>query len=708
MVGGSLCLPGAALARRPAEASGGFVFQPDRDIIPAPRDPRDWPAFRQSLEAWRMETKRRLLYTGALYAKPEFRWASSSFACCFLMMCDQTFYDSRSGEYSVEAFLKEGDRKFGGYDSLVLWHAYPRIGVDERNQFDFYRDMPGGLAGLRKAVSKIQSRGTKVYIDYNPWDTGTRREGTSDIQALVDLVRELQVDGIFLDTMSEGAAELRRGLDAARPGVILEGEAALPLERIHDHHASWAQHFDDSPVPGVLRNKWFERRHIQHQIRRWNYDHTAEIHAAWMNGSGMMVWENVFGSWVGWCPRDRALLRSLLPIQRRFAEVFSGERWTPLVPSQQSGVFASLWEADGLRLWTLINRIDQPIHGTLLKTQSETGCRYYDLIRGLEVKPRLENGFTLLEGDLSARGVGCIAGLSAAHRVKDFAHWLSRQARTHSHFTSDTAPPRRETRSLPARPTPRSRTVPDNMVEVPAANLELVIEMRNRECGFYESTPPERHNFWGSYEFTTRAFRRAVAFRRYAIDRTPVTNAQYRDFLNRTDYRPKQSLNFLKHWVNDRPPTGAEEHPVVYVDLEDARAYARWAGKRLPTEEEWQYAAQGSDGRKYPWGNELRPGAYNDGRTGRTTPVTNFPDGRSPVGCYDMCGNVWHWTESERTDDRTRFCIIRGGSYFAARGSNWYVDGGVRPVNFATKFLLMWPGLDRCSTIGFRCVKDLS
>jgi len=87
--------------------------------------------------------------------------------------------------------------------------------------------------------------------------------------------------------------------------------------------------------------------------------------------------------------------------------------------------------------------------------------------------------------------------------------------------------------------------------------------------------------------------------------------------------------------------------------------------------------------------------------------VKAFPDGRSPSGVYDLCGNVWQWTESERTDGRTRFCIIRGGSYFTARGSNWYVDGGPRPASYATKFLLMWPGLDRCATIGFRCVVDL-
>jgi len=72
-----------------------------------------------------------------------------------------------------------------------------------------------------------------------------------------------------------------------------------------------------------------------------------------------------------------------------------------------------------------------------------------------------------------------------------------------------------------------------------------------------------------------------------------------------------------------------------------------------------------------------------------------------------MCGNVWQWTESDRSDGRTRFCVLRGGSWFTATGSIWYTDGGPRPATFAVKFLRTWPGLDRCSTIGFRCVVDL-
>jgi formylglycine-generating enzyme required for sulfatase activity len=690
------------------DVSPAFELDPAANIIPPPADPAEWSAYRAALAAWRAAARKRLNYDDSLYRRDEFKWAASNYACGFLMMCDETFYDRRGGRYLVDDVLDHAETEFGGFDSVVLWHAYPRIGVDERNQFDFYRDMPGGLAGVRGAVRRFHQRGVKVYVDYNPWDTGTRREGEPDLDVLVGLVRDLEADGIFLDTMNKGAAEFRAKLDAARAGVILESELALPLDRIRDHHASWAQWFDDTAVPGVLRNKWFERRHMQHQIRRWDEDHTGELHSAWMNGSGMLTWENVFGSWMPWNERDRSILRAMLPVQRRFNRLFGSENWTPLVPTEQPDLFASLWEADGLRLWTLVNRAEHSLEGPLLKVPAAENADYLDLIAGRKADRTLETPSVILKGRIPPRGIGCfLSGAESALRP-GFGRFLESQSRSNARRSSSTARPVLDTQLVPPPVVPKHRTVPDGMVEIPAANLELSIDMRVRECGFYESTPPPHHDFANSYNFTVRTFRRQVAFRRFAIDATPVTNAQFAAFLQSSGYRPARLENFLKQWVDGQPAPGSGEHPVVYVGLDDARAYASWAGKRLPTEGEWQYAAQGTDGRKYPWGEQMEPGRCNRGESGGTTPVRAFPGGRSPFGCYDMCGNVWQWTESERSDGHTRFCIIRGGAWFAARGSNWYVDGGPRPANFATKFLLMWPGLDRCSTIGFRCVAELA
>ena len=676
------------------------------NIIPAPSDPANWPEYRIALANWRREIHARLQYDDSLYRRPEFAWSSSNYACCFLMMCDETFYDRHTSRYTVDALLRHGEVEFGGYDSVVLWHAYPRIGVDQRNQFDFYRDMPGGLKGIHAVVRQFHKRNVRVYIDYNPWDTGTRRDKDSDLKCLASIVRDTAADGIFLDTLSKGSTEFRSRLDAVRPGVILEGEDAVPLENICDHHASWAQWFQDSYVPGVLKHKWFEQHHMQHQIRRWDHDHTGELHSAWMNGSGMMIWENVFGSWVPWNSRDRSILRAMLPIQRRFTRLFNDGRWTPLVPVEQADVFASLWEGQDLQLWTLINRTEITRDGIFLKIPSAANHRCFDLVRGSEVPTTSGEQTTFLSGSISPRGIACFVAGTKAALGPDFEKFLCQQAHLDARKDFNTLSSPVKMWSFPV-PRTSHQQVKAGMVEIPPATLALSMDMRVRECGFYESTPLPKDNLGDSYGFRVRHFHRQAVFKRFAMDECLVSNSDFASFLRLSGYQPRHRENFVKHWENGRPPPGREQHPVVYVDLDDARAYAAWAGKRLPTEEEWQYAAQGLDGRKYPWGNLMEPDRSNGGQTGDTTPVKAFPQGRSPFGCYDMCGNVWEWTESERTDGHTRFCILRGGAFFEAQGSGWYADGGLRPVDFAAKYLLMWPGIDRCGTIGFRCAVDL-
>jgi hypothetical protein len=96
-----------------------------------------------------------------------------------------------------------------------------------------------------------------------------------------------------------------------------------PVEHLHDHQLSWAQWFADSNAPGVLQHKWLERRHMQHQIRRWDRDHSGELQSAWMNGSGIMVWENVFGSWNGWNARSSDAARNVANLAALQQRVFA-------------------------------------------------------------------------------------------------------------------------------------------------------------------------------------------------------------------------------------------------------------------------------------------------------------------------------------------------------------------------------------------------
>ena len=201
----------------------------------------------------------------------------------------------------------------------------------------------------------------------------------------------------------------------------------------------------------------------------------------------------------------------------------------------------------------------------------------------------------------------------------------------------------------------------------------------------------------------------AVSVRPFRMDRTEVTNAEYAAFVKETGHPPPPDV-----WDGDQPRAGEEQLPVVNVSHRDAVAFAAWRSRRdgveyrLPTEEEWEFAARGGDPtRTYPWGSGRPDGRANlSGRGLR--PVGSFPSGRTPQGVEDMLGNAWEWTSSEaRTyegNNRTQLSpedrgkvVVRGGSY-ANRA-----DDDDEPIAVTSR---RWVARDfRSPQLGFRLVR---
>ncbi|MDG4757489.1 SUMF1/EgtB/PvdO family nonheme iron enzyme [Micromonospora sp. WMMD710] len=612
-------------------------------IFAAPADPADWPAWREQIARWRVDARDRIGYTGTHYDEI----AGDCFSVCLAWLWDEALYDHERGVFTVDEFLDAAGRDFGGFDGVVLWHAYPVIGLDDRNQFDWYRDVPE----LPEVVRAFQERGVRVFVDYNPWDTGTRREPGTDAEEVAALAGKLGVDGVFLDTLKEGAGELRAALDAVRPGLVLEGESRVPLARIADHAMSWAQWFADSEVPGVLRAKWFERRHVLHHTRRWHRDHLDELHSAWLNGVGVLVWESVFGVWVGWNDRDRAVLRAMRRVQASHAAWLRAEDWVPLADHPGEGqVYASRWTHHDAPLWTVVNR-GADHDGPWLATDPSAGRRFVDLVTGAELTvTETADGRLAVGGPLPAGAIAAVVpGVDAEHR--------------HEPPTGDPSFPARAAVRVRTPWAPRPR-VPSGLVAVEGGRHDLVVRHRVRETGLYgeapyvdewKPLPPRLHH--------TGTLRRSVRLGRFAIATHEVTHGEYAEFLRATGYRPTRPERFTA----GRGPADA---PVTGVELADARAYAAWAGLRLPTEDEWQVAAEA--------GLLVR---------------------REPL--------VWNLTESEHSDGRTRFVILKGGADHRAEGSDWYLDGGPQPADVSVKLLLTGAGLTRSDQVGFRCAADL-
>jgi formylglycine-generating enzyme len=619
-------------------------------VFAAPDDPTAWPRWRDRLHAWRAEARARIGYDGARYATI----GAPIFALGLVPLWDETLYDHDRGAFTVDAFVRRADRRFGGLDAVLLWHGYPVVGIDRRRHLDFLRELPD----LPDVVAEFHARGVRCFVPYAPWSDG---EGDAAAAEVAEVVRSLGADGVFLDTLREGSTALVAALDRLGTGAVVGGESRVPLARVHDHAVSWGQWFADSPVPGVLRAKWFERRHVVHHTRRWHRDHREELQSAWLNGCGIVVWENVFGSSVGWRDEDAAALRAMRRVQGPFAAWLTSELWTPLAdhPGGGAPVFASRWEHDGDALWTIVHR-DGGYAGPWLVTDERPGAVWTELIGGLRIEPeRRPDGRWAIGRGVPPHGLAAVLASRTAPVMP--AVELAR---------STTGRARVERRPAPVAPVP---TPPPGMLPHAGGRHALDVRFRLRECGLYGEVPFQ--DAWkpapGVRLHREDGTVRSVDLRPFAIAATEVGNDDYARFLAATGYRPRRPERFLAHWLHGRPAPGDGAAPVTHVDLDDARAYAQWAGLRLPTEDEWQVAAEA--------------GLLRRGRP-----------------------EVWNLTESEHRDGRTRFSILKGGCAFEATGSEWYFDGGLRPPHHAAKLIRLAGGLERAASVGFRCAADLA
>ncbi len=691
------CLPVLLLAV--AANAQDTRYPPDGQQIPGPPSKEATADWLSEITRYRAERRVRAGLNGDIYSRPELKWTQSSFIQPQSMVEDRYLYDPATRQYTIDRFLGDLDRRYGGIDSVLLWPVYPNIGIDNRNQFDLLRDMPGGLPALKKMVDDFHRRGVRVLFPNMPWDQGTRAEPRSFAETIAALMAEIGADGVNGDTYNGVPRSFRIASDATGHPLAFEPEGYPDADEMLDwDNLTWG-YWKYPFIPSISRGKWLETRHMVNVCDRWNKDKTNNLQFAFFNGVGYESWENIWGIWNGITPRDAEALRRVARIERRFAEYLVSPAWEPHTPTIQYGVYASRWPVGNRTLWTIVNRTVYNIEGPQLPVAAGPGMRYFDLWHGKEVQP-LDG---VLGFPIEALGFGAILAQSEPADAAFLAEMAQLNARPLSSFS-------KTWEFLPQRPvaiagTAPATQAPPGMVAIPA-NPAWRFEVHGIEIEGGDDIGVDVQYPWE--DSPRRHHSHAVDIAAFFIDRYPVTNKAFAAFLAATNYRPADDHNFLRDWSAGRYPAGWDNKPVTWVGLEDARAYANWAGKRLPHEWEWQYAAQGTDHRIYPWGDTPCDACVPKPEHGRElhapADVDAFPKGASSYGVMDLTGNVWQWTDEFR-DEHTRAAILRGGGYYRPGGSRWYFPSAYK-LNEHGKYLLMAPSKDRAGTLGFRCVKD--
>ncbi len=698
-------------------------------------------------------------FDDSLFRRGDLAWMKHSYLMLLQFAWDKKYYDFLAQRHTFYESLFEYDDLTGGYDIFTLWPTWPRLGLDPRNQWDMYRDLPGGIPELRNQVRMAHQKGKRYFISYNPWDEGTRKE--DHLTGMEQLLRETGADGVVLDTRGASSRELQAAADRVKPGIIMYSEGmAIPRDmpgivsgRVHDALVM---------PPPLNLNKFIKPGFAIFRVLQLADDRLhREIAVAFFNGYGIEI-NTMRPGRPDWIREEFAFLGRTTRILRENTHMFTNGSLFPLLPTFIDSVYVNGWHDEDSRLFTILSLNPRGHKGALftlsgsdLSTDSQKESneyRWIDLWNHLPVSPIWKGDSLLIPTYLEPfdpewlqtrreGNPGCIARFRQ-HLQTDLNDG---RIRIRCHFgdrisiTSGNPDYQKQPVHLPVKDTiisflplfgantskivvqlflsdklidevilspitgtpvrferspfiSASETTPEGMVEIPGGLFRFCTARAPGTLTPFIPLP-------GSEDTT------AITMPTFFMDRYPVTNIEFKKFLDSSGYEPEDTTHFLAHWAGGQIVPGLEYHPVVYVSMQDAMAYARWAGKRLPSEAEWQYAAQGTDMRKFPWGNEPDSLKCNSGLN-KTTPVNQFPEGVSPFGVMDLIGNVWQMTGDLYDNGSYFFTMIRGGSHYAPTESIWYVTGGMLPADHPELLLLVSPGLDRNSTVGFRCVAD--
>lgn len=707
-------------------------------------------------------------FDNGLFERKDLQWIRHSYVIHMMMTWNKSFYDYNKKQFNLIRFIEDGKKLYGGDDAIALWPTWPTLGLDQRNQFDLFKELPGGTKQLKKLALQSRSKNSRIFVCYNPWDESTRNE--NHFSGITDLIEQTGADGVVLDTKGESSTELQQAADKVRKGVIMYSEGmAVPKDmqgivsgRVHN-----ALYYP----PMLNLNKLIKPEFAIFRVTEINKEPVKrEFSVAFFNGYGTEINVMPPGN-PEWLQEQYKYLGRTAMILRENSANFVSRGYTPLLPTTADSIWVNRWVAGSKTLYTVYSIIPQGYTGNLFEVQRKEAYHFVDLWHHKLVEPAAEQNRSFIEVktssfDKSALGtnnegaVDCIAQLPVLIKasLNGDELMIETNAAESATIKITAGNPAYDKPCVMVKPGKQKLRISETfgrfegkfVIQV-LRNGELLDEtivqikpgtprrissiqktaLTNAAPAGMVQIPSGQFTFHETHgdEFISYPLQdvdSSFQMPAFYMDRFPVTNKEFATFLTATKYQPSELENFLRHWKNKKVPAGMAQLPVVYISYEDARAYAKWAGKRLPTEIEWQYAAQTSTLLEWPWGQSKQANRAEQAITNTLTTVNNpefdssksnpgngvldpvgkYPAGANPFGLQDLVGSVWQLTNDLYISGSYNYILMKGGSYFKPANSWWYVQGGPRPLHYRQYLLRVSQGFERNATVGFRCVKD--
>lgn len=816
-------------------------------------------------EGLRLMFQERLLYDvepgtfdNHLYEREELKWIRHAYVGHFVSAWDQHFYSWEQQRYTFPEFEQQTEMLFGGDDYNIIWHGFPMLGMDQRNQWDMFRDMPGGISKMKALSDQASKSGSSFMISYKPWDLPAGRKQLYNstrykdpVQGLSEITKEANLRGVMYDTRSESSGTLQKGLEKIRADFVIFPEG-MCIPSAMQNCVVGRVHAALTHAPMLNLNKLIKPGFaIFKQVVITKESVKRDFATSFFNGYGVEIHLKVSPQ-LEWIHDLYQYLGQTTRILRENSDLFIEGKQVPLLPTAVDKIWVNGWLSEQKTIYTIYSTNPDGFNGTLFEVDPQENSHLVDLWNNEEITPVRVGGKWLVIASIAGfnpaylgtenEGVnGCIAqfpslisiagtqpgnlaisskrgtkiriwkgipsfqakpvelktGKYLLSAIPGFGAYQGKvvvqlfkgpelidqrvigKGSNNQPVTVAFSKSEGKTsyqseilsvqllrqqdilrvsfikgskvgispRDFPSHPavilnqtdsqikllekfgryegdfivrlfdnqdkvidqcsvympygyprlafapvkTAASGEIPSGMVRVPSGNFKFTAA----HIGDWDLKYP--------LEDTGKVF----VMKEYYMDKYPVTNGQFKEFVVKSNYKPTDPQNFLRHWVNGQIPAGLENFSVVYISYEDGKAYASWAGKRLPTENEWQYAAQAGDGRKYPWGNEKdTTGVRCNPGNGIPDPVEKYVQGVNPLGISDLTGSVWQITNDLYKTGVIDYFILKGGCYFTTLSSWWYVKAGALPLINRQQQYRVSQGYERAATIGFRCVKD--